>query len=468
MTEKLVNSRAEEIVLGAILVRNDLYETVSEILTPADFGIGVHGRIFARIGEMRERGETVNPISLRIYFEQDEAMRRLGGVQYLIHLVANITDGQDAVEMARQIFELARRRHLVAFGHKLMEEAQQIDGTTSDEVIESIERKLLDLAERREDRGPTHIGASVVKTIAHIEAAHKNGGRITGITTGLADLDRAIGGLQTELIVVAGRPSMGKSSLADGFAFAAGRAGIGAAIFSLEMTDEQIIQREIARYTGITTDRQVRGDLTPNDFMRVVDAQQQIEKLPIFIDDTPGLGITRIRQRVRRLMRRHKIGLVVIDHLQLMHEQGQENRRLEIGAITSGSKALSKEFGIPVVLVSQLSRAVEAREDKRPTLADLRESGDIEQDADVVMFVFREEYYLSRAEPLRRADESDQKFNDRYASWQARLRASHGLAEIIIAKRRNGATGTIKVHWDAQKVAFSNLAHPHHSPQSVA
>src|SRR5689334_21236696 len=318
------------------------------------------------------------------------------------------------------------------------------------------------------------------------EAAFKRAGRTTGVSSGFTDLDKLLGGLHpSDLVILAGRPSMGKTALATNIAFNAAKAyrterqpdgtptvadGAIVAFYSLEMSAEQLALRILADESGVSGDRIRRGDVSHEDFDKFVLASQRLATLPLFIDDTPALSIAAVRTRARRLMRQQGLGLIVVDYLQLLQGspdgRGSENRVQEISEITRGLKALAKELNVPVIALSQLSRAVEQREDKRPQLADLRESGSIEQDADVVMFVFREEYYLSRSEPTRRPDETDEKFNDRYERWKERCEVTFGTADIIIAKQRHGPIGTVKLHFEPETTKFEDFIGPDHLPDA--
>jgi replicative DNA helicase len=316
------------------------------------------------------------------------------------------------------------------------------------------------------------------------EAAFKRSGKTTGVSSGFTDLDKLLGGLHpSDLLILAGRPSMGKTALATNIAFNAAKAykpaktpdgrtiaedGAVVGFFSLEMSAEQLATRILAEESGISGDRIRRGDVSHEDFDKFVQASQRLSSVPLFIDDTPALSIAALRTRARRLKRQQGLDLIVVDYLQLMQgtpgARGAENRVQEISEITRGLKSVAKDLNVPVIALSQLSRAVEQREDKRPQLADLRESGSIEQDADVVMFVFREEYYLGRAEPTRRPEESDDKFNDRYGRWQERLQQVHGTGEVLIAKQRHGPIGKVTLRFDGETTKFSNYVGADHLP----
>jgi replicative DNA helicase len=478
------NTEAEQALLGAILINNTAYYRVSEFLQPEHFGNAVHGRIFAAIGKLLGRGQIANPVTLKNLFDQDGALTEIGGAQYLARLAGAAAAIINAEDYGRAVHDLYLRRELIALGEDVVNDAfrQDLDDPAR-EQIERVEKKLFDLATTGETEGGFRaFGTALTSAILNAEAAFKRSGKTVGVATGFVDLDRKLGGLHpSDLVVLAGRPSMGKTALATNIAFYAARnyrpaveregktAEDGAVVgfFSLEMSAEQLATRILAEESGVSSDRIRRGDVSHEDFDKFVQASQQLAALKLFIDDTPALSVAALRTRARRLKRQQGLGLIVIDYLQLLRPssqtRAQENRVQEISEITRGLKALAKELDVPVLALSQLSRAVEQREDKRPMLADLRESGSIEQDADVVMFIFREEYYLSR-EPTRRPDEAESKFSDRYQEWRERLEIVHGLGEIIIAKQRHGPIGTVKLRFDAETTKFDNYMAPDHLP----
>jgi replicative DNA helicase len=318
---------------------------------------------------------------------------------------------------------------------------------------------------------------SLARAVEAAGAAYRRDSHVTGVTTGLLDLNRKMGGLQkSDLLILAGRPSMGKTALATNIAFNAarahaesgGREGAVVAFFSLEMSADQLATRVLADISEVPSEKIRKGEVRDVEFRRFVEAAQTLSSVPFYIDDTPALSIAQVRTRARRLQRQFKMGLIVIDYLQLLRGSGSgraaESRVLELSEITRGLKAIAKELSVPVLALSQLSRAVEQREDKRPQLSDLRESGTIEQDADVVMFVFREEYYVEREQPTSLKDESQEKFNDRYVRWQERLKNAHNVAEVIIGKQRHGPIGTVRLKFDGQFTRFSDLD-MHHDEQ---
>src|SRR6516164_489357 len=480
------NNDAEQRLLGALLISNSAYARVSEFLYAEHFGYAVHGRIFAAIGKLIERGQIANPVTLKNLFDQDGALTEIGGAQYLFQLANSAVTIINAEDYGRIIHDLYLRRELISIGEDVVNDAfrQDLDDKAPQQ-IERAEKKLFDLATVGQAEGGFRaFTAALTIAINNAEAAYKRHGKIVGVGTGFRDLDDKLGGLHpSDLVIIAGRPSMGKTALATNIAFNAAKSykststpdgrtiaedGAVVGFFSLEMSAEQLAARILAEESGISSDRIRRGDVSHEDFDRFVRASQQLSDLRLFIDDTPALTVSALRTRSRRLMRQQGLGLIIVDYLQLLRPSNQsrvfENRVQEVSEITRGLKALAKELDVPVLALSQLSRAVEQREDKRPMLADLRESGSIEQDADVVMFIFRAEYYKSR-EPIRGADEPDEKFNKRYQDWQEEFRKVHGIVEIIVAKQRHGPIGAVKLRFDAQTTKFEDFAELDHLPE---
>jgi replicative DNA helicase len=487
------NVEAEQALLGAILIHNAAYLRVSEFLQPEHFGNALHGRIFAAVGKLIERGQVANPVTLKNLFDQDGTLTEVGGAQYVARLAAAAATIINAEDYGRAVHELYLRRELISLGEDVVNEAYRQDlDDPPHEQIERAEKKLFDLATAGQaERGFQVFSAALTDAINSAEAAFKRSGKTVGLATGFVDLDRKLGGLhRSDLVILAGRPSMGKTSLATNIAFNAAKAfkaehgsdgrklapgkeqgaaedGAVVGFFSLEMSAEQLATRILSEVSGVASDRIRRGDVSRDDFDKFVQATQQLAILPLFIDDTPALSVSALRTRARRLKRQQGLGLIVVDHIQLLRPSTQlrvvENRVQEISDLTRSLKALAKELDVPVLALSQLSRAVEQREDKRPMLADLRESGSIEQDADVVMFIFREEYYLSR-EPTRRPDEAESKFSERYQEWRERLEKIHGLGEIIVAKQRHGPVGTVRLRFDAETTKFDNYVASDHLP----
>jgi replicative DNA helicase len=474
-----VNFEAEQQLLGALLANNKAYDRVSEFLLPQHFADDRHARIFEAIGQLVTRGMIANPITLKTRFEQDQALAEIGGVQYLARLASSVVAVVNARDYARIVQDLYLRRQLIALGGDVVNDAYALEEDISArEQMEGAEQKLFDLARSGEyEGGFKEFRVALAAAIDMAEQAYKRDGHVTGVTTGLRDLDKKLGGFHpSDLIILAGRPSMGKTALATKMAFAAAGAlkesigedgtrqvveGAKVAFFSLEMSAEQLATRLLSEVTQVPSDKIRRGEVRGEDFPRFVEAAQELHRLPLYIDDTPALSVSALRTRARRLHRTSGLGMIVVDYLQLLTLPANvrpESRVQEISAITRGLKAIAKELNVPVIALSQLSRAVELREDKRPQLSDLRESGSIEQDADVVMFVFREEYYHARAEPARRPEEDDGKFHDRYEKWQQRGQEIHNVAEVIIGKQRHGPIGTVRVFFDGTYTKFDDLA----------
>jgi len=473
------NYEAEQQLLGALLANNKAYDRVAEFLEPRHFADERHARIYEAIGQLIQRGSQADPITLKNRFEADQTLTEIGGAQYLARLARAVTAIVNAHDYARLIHDLALRRELIAVGEDMVNDAyaQDLERPAAGQ-IESAEQKLFDLSKTGVGEGGFRpFAQTLTAAIDMAEAAYKRDSHVTGVTTGLIDLDKKLGGLHpSDLVVLAARPSMGKTALATKIAFNAAEAyrervgddgrkevieGAKVAFFSLEMSAEQLATRILSEETEIPSDKIRRGEVREQDFPRFVEAAQRLQRLPLFIDDTPALSIAALRTRARRLSRTAGLGMIVVDYLQLLTLPAGSNtdgRVQEISAITRGLKAIAKELNVPVLALSQLSRAVEQREDKRPQLSDLRESGTIEQDADVVMFIFREEYYHSRGEPMRREGEDDKKFGDRVEEWQQRGNEIHNVAEVIIGKQRHGPIGTVRLYFDGTYTKFDDLA----------
>ncbi|HEY0960685.1 MAG TPA: replicative DNA helicase [Novosphingobium sp.] len=472
------NMEAEAAFLGAVLIDNRVIEELNTQLSPQHFFEPNHGRIYERILQLLDRKAVVTPVTLRPYFESDEGLKELGGVAYLARLTA---DGQGLLaprELAEQIYDLALLRELVSVGRNLVENA--MDTSESVEPLQQIEHAEAALYAVAEGAGSNNeaqgFAAATRVAIAAIEKALNSGGHISGKTTGLTSVNEKIGGLHdSDLIILAGRPGMGKTSLATNIAFnAADRlrrdladgippeksVGAATAFFSLEMSADQLATRILAEQSGISSEALRMGKISRDDFQKLSFASQTLAELPLYIDDTPALSIAALRARARRLKRRHDIGLIVVDYLQLLQGTGRagDNRVNEISEISRGLKTLAKELSVPVIALSQLSRAVEQREDKRPQLSDLRESGSIEQDADMVWFVYREDYYVAAKEPKQPVDGDGASVHEAHATWQAEMERVYGLAELIVAKQRHGATGKVRMRFEARITRFSDLA----------
>jgi replicative DNA helicase len=456
------NLEAEQALLGALFHNNIAYEKVSELLQPHHFADPIHGRIYGAVGHLIERGFVADPITLKDYFEHDKALEEIGGTQYLVQLAGSVVSIINVLDYAHIIHDLHLRRQLINIGEEVVNKAHTHElEDSANHQIEEAEQKLFDLATQGEtDKGFQVFSLALTEAIKSAEVAYRRDSHVVGVTSGLRDMDKWLGGLHpSDLLILAGRPSMGKTALATNIAFNAARAalegneGAHVAFFSLEMSAEQLATRLLAQEAGISSDRIRRGAIRQEDFPTFVEVSRRLNSIPLYIDDTPALSVTAVRARARRLMRQKGLGLIVIDYLQLLQppagKRSSEGRVQEISEITRSLKALAKELNVPVLALSQLSRAVEQRDDKRPQLADLRESGSIEQDADVVMFVFREVYYKERQQPATGTD--------KHREWQDEMNRLHNLAEVIIAKQRHGPITNIKLFFDGALTKFGDL-----------
>lgn len=472
------NLEVEQALLGAILVNNTVFEKIGDFLQAEHFYDPVHGKIFHCIATLINRGQIADPKTLRGFFENDASLAQVGGANYLADLAASIISIINVTDYGQLVHDLYLRRQLITLGEDVVNEAYQQDlETPASNQIGKAEARLFELAQTGQlDRGFIKLEKSLGISIKMAEEAFKRDSHVTGTTTGLRDLDRKLGGLQrSDLVILAGRPSMGKTALATNIAFNAakanyesnGKEGSAVAFFSLEMSAEQLTTRLLGDYSSVPSDKIRRGEIKADDFSRFIEAAKIMSRAQLYIDDSAGLSIAALRTRSRRLKRQvPNLGLIVIDYLQLLTGSGgkrDENRVQEVSEITRGLKALAKELDVPVLALSQLSRQVENREDKKPQLSDLRESGSIEQDADVVMFVYREEYYHARSEPTRRADEGEDKFNSRHQRWMERGEEVRNVAEVLIAKQRHGPIGTVPLHFEGTFTRFSNLER-HYEP----
>ncbi|MBI4183261.1 MAG: replicative DNA helicase [Proteobacteria bacterium] len=476
------NYEAEQALLGAILANNRAYEKVSEFLRREHFADPVHGLIYEAAGRLIERGQIANPVTLKNAFEQAGSLEEVGGTRYLGELLGAMISVVDAAEYGRLVHDLALRRQLIALGEDLVNEsyAAEVDASAGT-LIETTEQRLFDLANAGHyDGGFQSFGQALKQALTSAETAYKRDSHVVGVTTGLKGIDAKLGGLHpSDLVILAGRPSMGKTALATKMAYSAAAAyreapdedgrsvvkeGAKVAFFSLEMSAEQLATRLLSERTAVPSDKIRRGEVKGEDFPRFVAAAKELAGVPLFIDDTPALTMSALRTRARRLMRQQGLGLIVVDYLQLLRPSAgsqPENRVQEISEVTRGLKAIAKELNVPVLALSQLSRAVEQREDKRPQLSDLRESGSIEQDADVVMFIFRESYYLERTEPMRRSEEKEETFLDRMQRWRERCEEVWNTAEVLVAKQRNGPTGKVALFFDGNLTRFADLDRQH-------
>jgi replicative DNA helicase len=474
------NIEAEQALLGAILVNNEAFYRVSDFLEPRHFFEPVHQNLYEITGSLIRVGKIANPVTLKTFLPADVDIAGLTVSQYLARLAAEATTVINAEDYGRTIYDLAIRRSLIVIGEEMVNVAfdAPVDFAPRDQ-IEDAERRLYELAETgKYDGGFQRFAAALTTAVDMAARAYQRDGRLSGIATGLQDLDRMMGGLQqSDLVILAGRPGMGKTALATNLAYNVARAWQGevrpdgqretvnggiVGFFSLEMSAEQLATRIISEQTEIPSYRIRRGEIDPSDFDRIASVAREMESIPLYIDETGGLAIAQLAARARRLKRQKGLDLLVIDYVQLLQgstRRANENRVQEVTEITTGLKALAKELNVPILALSQLSRQVENRDDKRPQLADLRESGSIEQDADVVLFVFREEYYLKNKEPRAGTDE--------HFKWQTDMEAVHGKAELIIGKQRHGPTGTVQLQFKADVTRFSDLADESRLPERI-
>ena len=464
------NIEAEQGLLGALLVNNEVYDKISHLIHSSHFFDPVHQRIYEVAVEKISRNSLASPVTLKTYFQNDPGLKELGGISYLAKLAASAISLFAAVDYAKLICELALRRNLINLGREISEKALSADIAESpEEQISTAESRLYNIAEKgSEATGFIPLLSASKEAIVIANKAYQQDGGISGISTGLIDLDKKLGGLHdSDLLIIAGRPSMGKTSLATNMAFNIAnsyekrvnedgtedllKGGI-VGFFSLEMSSAQLATRILSENSKVPSDKIRKGDLTENEFRGFIESAQDIEKCPLYIDDTAALPISALAGRARRLKRMYGLDILFIDYLQLIRPSSSRDSRVnEISEITQGLKSIAKELNIPVVALSQLSRQVEARDDKRPQLSDLRESGSIEQDSDVVMFIFREEYYKEREKP----DEHDV---ENFLKWQEDMGRLHGRAELIIGKQRHGPIGTVDLSFQSKFTSFGNLA----------
>ncbi|KAA0970202.1 replicative DNA helicase [Aureimonas fodinaquatilis] len=472
------NIEAEQALLGAILVNNDAYYIVHDFLKPEHFHEPLHREIFGKASEMIRMGKIANPVTIKTFMAANDRVGDISVAQYLARLAAEATTIINSSDYGRGIYDLALRRSLIRIGEDMVNDA--FDAPLDMEPkkqIEEAERKLFELAETgRYDGGFQPFSDAMALAIEMAGAAKDRDGGLSGTSSGIRELDRRMGGLQSsDLIILAGRPAMGKTSLATNIAFNVASAyeaaeqadgsfkaknGGVVAFFSLEMSAEQLATRIISEQSEVSSSKIRRGNITDAEYAKLVACTEMMQRAPLYIDQTGGISIAQLAARARRLKRQRGLDVMVIDYLQLMQgssRRASENRVQEITEITTGLKALAKELSVPIIALSQLSRQVENREDKRPQLADLRESGSIEQDADVVMFVYRDEYYLQNKEPKPGTDE--------HLKWQQQMDEARGKAEVIIAKQRHGPTGTVQLAFQAEFTRFTDLAEDSHLPE---
>tara|TARA_Y100000816_G_scaffold36679_1_gene23333 strand:- start:9 stop:1424 length:1416 start_codon:yes stop_codon:yes gene_type:complete len=448
------NIEAEQSVIGSILLTNEIFDEVNTIISSKNFYDPMHQKIFSAIENLIFKGMLANPITLKNYFENEKD--EINVPDYLVKITKFSSSARQAIEYSKIIYDMFVRRELIKISETTIDIAKLNDLNTSGQsIIENSEKLLFDLAEKGS------FNSSIIKfdeamklTIEMASNAYKNEEGIVGVPTGLRDLDDRLGGLhQSDLIIIAGRPSMGKTALATNIAFNAAsklqenKKRSTVAFFSLEMSSEQLSTRILAEQSRIKSNDIRRGKISDEQFDKFIETSKNITELPLFIDETPAITIAALSNRARRIKRIHGLDLIVVDYIQLMRAVNTKDGRVqEISEITQGLKALAKELAVPVLALSQLSRAVEQRDDKKPQLSDLRESGSIEQDADVVMFVYREAYYLERKEPRPATVE--------HAEWQAKMNEVSNLAEIIIGKQRHGPTGNVLLEFEAMFTKF--------------
>ncbi len=466
------NIEAEQQLLGAILTNNDIYDRIAALINESHFYEPVHARIFEVASARITKNALASPVTLKAFLEDDEGLKELGGPAYLARLAGAAISSFAARDYAEMIAELAIRRELIALGQDVADKAARVDVQSGprEQIVEA-EQALYKLGETgQSSQGFQSFLKAVTDAVNVANAAYQREGGLAGVSTGLVDLDKKLGGLhKSDLLIIAGRPSMGKTSLATNIAFNIARnyrrgqlpdGSTGAVdggcvgFFSLEMSAEQLAARVLSEAAEVPSEQIRRGDMTEAEFRRFVEAAKTLEACPLFIDDTPALPISQLAARARRLKREHGLDALFVDYLQLCRAaSAKENRVNEISEITQGLKAIAKELDIPVVALSQLSRQVENRDDNRPQLSDLRESGSIEQDADVVMFVYREEYYKERQKP------GDHEL-EKIAAWQEEMERLHGRAEVIIGKQRHGPIGTVELSFEGRFTRFGNLVKP--------
>ncbi|WP_066009508.1 replicative DNA helicase [Thioclava sp. SK-1] len=464
------NIEAEQQLLGAILTNNDIYDRIAQVVKADHFYEPVHRRIYETAIARIQKNALASPVTLKGYLEDDPGLQALGGPAYLARLAGAAISAYAARDYAQMIHDLALRRELINVGRNLSDAAGKLDvGREAEQLIVETEGHLYKLAESgTAEKGFVSFLKAVTDAVQSANAAYQREGGLSGISTGLKDLDKKLGGLHpSDLIILAGRPSMGKTSLATNIAFNIAKVyrrgqkpdgsegaveGGCVGFFSLEMSAEQLAARILSEASEVPSEQIRRGDMSEAEFRRFVEAAKSLETCPLYIDDTPALPIAQVAARCRRLKRTHGLDVVIVDYLQLLRGTGRgDNRVQEIGEISMGLKAIAKELHVPVIALSQLSRTVESREDKRPQLSDLRESGSIEQDADVVMFVYRDEYYKEREKP------GDHEL-EKMAAWQQLMEQVHGKAEIILGKQRHGPIGSVEVAFEGRFTRFSDLA----------
>ena len=479
------NIEAEQGLLGALLINNDALEQISDFLLARHFFDPVHARVYEAVSKLINNGNLASPVTLKTYLDHDDGLATLGGAGYLARLASNATTIANARQYGRTIYDLAVRRELITVGEEMIADSfkAEIDENPAS-LIDKAEQSLYEIAEKgAHSSGFMPFEESLAGAIEMAERAYQREGHLSGISTGFRSLDGMLGGFQeSDLIILAGRPSMGKTALATNMAFSIANDYLKAqtsgntetmpdgtvkvkdggvvGFFSLEMSAEQLATRMLAERSGVSSSNIRKGDIIEDEYGRLVAAARDLNDAPLFIDHTGAIPIATLAARARRLKRQRGLGLIVIDYLQLVrasNTRSNDGRVQEVSEITQGLKALAKELNVPVLALAQLSRQVETRDDKRPLLADLRESGSIEQDADIVMFVYREPYYLAREKPTEGTEE--------FLRWQERMSLVDGTAEVIIGKNRHGPTGTAKMAFEDRFTRFSDLVEDNHLPE---
>ena len=472
------NIEAEQSLIGSVLFDNKVLEDLPTNFATRHFFDPLHASIFDACIFLIDNGRLADPLTLKSYLKQDDLQRDIDIEKYLSELREGVVSLSKAKFYAEEIRNCYVRRSLIRIGDELINKSVNptID-ITPDQEISNTEEQLYNLAEKDQiNSGPLDFKSVLASATNQINEAYNRKGKLSGIDTGFSGLNRQLGGLnKSDLLVLAGRPAMGKTALATNIGFNAAKSSKlekneSILIFSLEMSAEQLAQRILAEQSTIDSHKLRSGDLNETEFSKLVSTQNDILNLPFFIDDTPAISVGQIASRARRLKRTHGLSVIIIDYIQLI--QGSkaseaQGRVQEVSNITRGLKSLAKELNVPILALSQLSRAVEQREDKRPILADLRESGSIEQDADVVMFVYREEYYLDKSEPTQRDNENQESFNERFLKWQDRRNMAEGKAEIIISKQRHGPTGIVQVQFEAKFTRFMDLVQDDRLPDQI-
>lgn len=477
------NIEAEQALIGAILANNKAFEKVADFLKPKHFADSTHAKIFEVVSNLILRDRAADVITLKNYFEQQGSLEEVGGMNYLIKLADSASPMTNVEYYGQFIYDKYLRRELIDTGYNIVNSALTESAELGAiEQIEQAEQQLFLIADQGDVQGDfIDFSKALGSTLGYIEQAFQRDSKLSGLPTGLEQLDRRLGGLtKSNLIIIAGRPSMGKTALVTNIAYNVAEfmsreksldsKEKGVAFFSLEMSSDELASRILSTVTQTPGQNMRTGEINNAEFTRIAAAVRELENIPLYIDDTPGLTINAIRTRARRLKRTKGLGLIVIDYIQLISgssKRGEANRVQELSEISRGLKILAKELDVPVIALSQLNRGVESREDKRPLMSDLRDSGSIEQDADVVMFVFRENYYIKNEQPKQKQNETPEHFEQRILEWQKRDRDTANLAEVIVGKQRHGPIGTVKLFWNGQYAQFGNLANEDALPEQI-